>query len=329
MKEYINNLVGPIFIFGAGGFIGINLFLKIIKYRNDVYAITQNPFTNWRITANKIPIENIITCDINNIQPLHDLIFTYKPKTIFNLAAYGAYSNQIDFNIIYQTNFNSTINLIELLKKIHFISYIQAGSSSEYGINSKAPLEDSNCFPNSHYAVSKVATYHAIKYYGYFEDLPVAQLRIYSAYGPWEEPDRLIPTLISLARKNRFPNFVDKHISRDFIYVDDVCSAFILSALNITKNKGQVFNIGTGINTTIENLAFLVKNIFGINEVPSFSGMPNRKWDVVDWYSDSSKAHEILGWRAKVDLVDGINLVNEWQLTVDYDNVQWNYNKYQ
>jgi nucleoside-diphosphate-sugar epimerase len=327
LKAYIETLDGPIFVIGAGGFIGINLFNEIYQFRKDVYAVSQNAYKNWRLIVNSVPTENIISCDIKKNIELKYFINAIKPKTIFNLAAYGAYSKQRDYNKIYETNLNSTVNIIELLKETGFSAYIHAGSSSEYGTNSASPSEVSALNPNSHYAVSKVASFYALKFYGNIERLPVSHLRLYSAYGPWEEPDRLIPTLVSKARKKSYPSFVDRNISRDFIHVSDVCNAFILAAINISNIRGEVFNIGSGIKTTIGQLSELIRKEFSIQETPIFSEMPNRDWDVLDWYSNSRKAEEIFGWRSTIELGQGIIQVSEWQQEVDYDNAYWNFNK--
>jgi polyisoprenyl-phosphate glycosyltransferase len=327
IEEKIEKLEGPIAVFGAGGFIGVNLFHSLLKYRKDVYGITQDRRNNWRFIALDTPNQNILDGDINDLTILKEILQQLKPKTIFNLAAYGAYSKQKEYKKIYDTNFNSTVNLLEILKELNFSAYIHAGSSSEYGMNSSAPSEESDLIPNSHYAVSKVASYFAIKYYGKSENLPVAHLRLYSAYGPWEEPDRLIPVLISKARQKKYPPFVDPLISRDFIYVEDICNAFVLAASKISEIKGEAFNIGFGTKTTIEELAKVVQTQFNISDAPKFNNMPNRNWDVPDWYSDSSKANKILDWKAEIKLQDGLKMVDEWQREMNFDNAFWNWNK--
>lgn len=323
----IKNLEGPIFIFGAGGFIGLNLFNALFAHRNDVYAITQDPRNNWRFIANNIPAENIVSCDINDIIILKDTLAAHKPRTIFNLAAYGAYSKQKEYKKIYNTNFNSAVNIIEMLKDDGFAAYIHAGSSSEYGMNSAAPKEDATLVPNSHYAVSKAASFFAVKYYGQIEKLPAAHLRLYSAYGPWEEPDRLIPVVVAAARKGVFPPLVDPNISRDFIYIDDVCNSFIEAAAQVNSIKGEAFNIGTGTKTTIRDLSGIIMQQYGIANPPAFGNMPNRNWDVQDWYSNSEKANNILGWKAEITLEDGLKSVDQWQKDVNFDTAFWNWNK--
>src|SRR5690242_575448 len=176
--EQLKNLKGPIAIFGAGGFIGINLLQSILQYRYDVVGISHDKYNNWRFAATGTPHSHIISCDINDFTQLKVLFETFKPQTIFNLAAYGAYSKQKEYKKIYYTNFDSSIDILEILKAQGFSAYIHAGSSSEYGVNSVAPKETDELIPNSHYAVSKTAMSYAIKYYGMVEKLPVVNLRL-------------------------------------------------------------------------------------------------------------------------------------------------------
>ena len=326
--QELKALKGPIVIFGAGGFIGINLLKSILLYRDDVIGVTQDYLNNWRFIANEIPLNNLRSCDINQTHQLRDLVNELKPQTIFNLAAYGAYSKQKQYSKIYRTNFVSSIDLIETLKSAGFSAYIHAGSSSEYGLNASAPKEEEELLPNSHYAVSKAAFYQAAHYYGKVEHLPLVHLRLYSAYGPWEETDRLIPVLLAYARNKRFPSLVNPEITRDFIYINDVIQAFIKAATHADGDiKGEALNIGTGKKTSIKELAFAVKELEGISATPQFGNMENRAWDLDDWYANPQKAKDEINFSASTNLLDGLKKVLAWQRAVDYDNAFWNRNK--
>ena len=287
------------------------------------------------------PPHCVVKCDLMSGGEVKSIISRIKPKTVFNLAAYGAYSTQDEIDRIYQTNFNSTYILIEEMKKYGFSAYIHAGSQSEYGLNSSRPAEDDELIPNSHYAVSKAADYYLLKYYGKIEKLPVIHLRLYSVYGPWEEPNRLIPTLIREAKRGKLPKFVDPNIARDFVYVEDVIEGTILIAgqLSFWSDRakrgsdrilkrsyrslrslqddnlfGEAFNVCTGKKTTIKELAYLVKKIFKIKDKPVFGSMKSRDWDLKDWYGNPKKILKIFGWKAKTDLEKGIRI--SYDLTV-------------
>ncbi len=322
----VKALEGPILIFGAGGFIGINLLKSLLLYRKDVYGASHDFINSWRLLNNKIPMSNLINCDITEHGRVEDVIKEVKPKTIFNLAAYGAYSKQKEYNKIYATNFNATTTIIEVLKKYGFSAYVHAGSSSEYGLNSAAPPEDDTLIPNTHYSVSKVSTYYLMKYYGKVENLPVVHLRLYSAFGPWEEPDRLMPVLLAHARNGKLPELVNPDISRDFIYITDICSAFISAAHKLQKkNYGEVYNVGTGRKTTIKELVGIVTKKLNLKVKPEYNSMPNRIWDMKDWYGNINRIKKDLKWAPEVTLEEGIDKSILWQKDVDFDNALWNW----
>ena len=323
----IERLQGPILVLGAGGFLGINLLKMLLARRSDVYGVSQSPHNNWRFLANRIPQHQLRACDIEDFSLLTQLLEEVRPRTVFHLAAYGAYSKQSEYRKIYRTNFNALLDIVEILKRQGFAALVQAGSSSEYGLNAAGPAEDSELAPNSHYAISKVASGYAVGYYGAIEALPIVNLRIYSAYGPWEEPDRLIPQLLSQARKGCFPPLTQADVARDFIHVRDVCQAFIRAALLAPEEKGQSFNIGTGRKTTISELAHMVGEVAGVKEPPQFGSMPNRKWDLQDWYSQPDKARQRLGWEAQTRLEDGIVETMQWQDEVGFDQALWNWTR--
>ncbi len=324
----IAKLKGPILIFGVGGFVGVNLIQQILLHRKDVYGVTHSKKKNWRLHGARIPQKNLISCDILESKNLKKVLEKIKPKTVFNLAAYGAYAKQTDPELIYKTNVTATVGILEILKEMKLVAYIHAGSQSEYGLNAKAPKEGDELIPNSHYAVSKVADYYLLKYYGKILSIPVIHLRLYSAYGPWEELDRLMPVLLYKAKQGTLPPFVDPSISRDFVYIDDIISALLLAAIKMKKSLfGEVFNVATGKQTTIKQLALLVKRTFLVEENPQFGTMKNRKWDVVTWYGNNKRIKKVLGWKQTVSLREGIKLTVAWQEKVGYDKLLTKYAK--
>ena len=101
--------------------------------------------------------------------------------------------------------------------------------------------------------------------------VPCANLRLYSGYGPLEDSSRLVPQLVIRALESSLPNFVDRTVSRDFIFVDDIVEAFLDTANCLTPNHyGQSFNIGTGQKTTIGEISELARQIFDIKEIELF-----------------------------------------------------------
>ncbi len=295
---------------GASGFVGANLFKTISAVRNDVFAVVRRE-KNWRLAD--VKDESVIAVDINDYAAAKNMVNSVAPQTVFDCMAYGAYSFEEDATLIYQTNFQSVVNFVELLARHPFVAYIHAGSSSEYGTNCTAPAEDAVCEANSPYSVSKVAVASYLRFMGKHRGFPCVNLRLYSVYGPLEDTSRLMPNLLRQALAGTLPFFVDPNTSRDFIHVDDVCAAFILAAAKIHPGLyGENYNIGSGIKTTIAELAQISRHEFNVKEEPKFGTMEGRSWDLAEWYSDPRKAHEQLGWKPYVELKDGLRSTARW-----------------
>lgn len=312
--EKVRRLQGPIMVLGAGGFVGANLLHTVLRYRDDVLGVVSR-LPAWRLDG--VVSRNVRAADLlvkaNQTAVLDD----FHPRTIFDCVAYGAYSFENDSGLIYETNFNRVTQLLALLKPRMIACYVHAGTSSEYGDNAAAPPEDAATACNSDYAVSKVATANLLHYYGKRLGMPVANLRLYSIYGPLEDSSRLVPNVILHGLENRLPEFVDPNISRDFIFIDDVCEAFFDTALNLAPaHYGESFNIGSGHKTTIGEVANLARELFAITEMPVFN-MPNRRWDVTNWYANPEKARRVLGWSARTGLHEGFARTIDWMKGID------------
>lgn len=284
---------------GAGGFIGGRLFKMLRSVRDDVYGTFRHK------TDSKHATSVLLFDDLQ--QHARAVIEATKPSTIFDCIAYGGYINQTDVPRIYQTNVTTKAQLLELASE-YKIAYYHAGSSSEYGDILDAPLESTPRKPHTHYAVSKSAASDLIQFFGKYRDLRCCNLRLYAVYGPNEPAtDRLIPQVILQGLKGEYPPFVSPLITRDFIFVDDVCDAFFCAATRLEpKHYGESFNIGTGYETSIGHLAELAKYVFGIKHDPVFD-MPKRYYDLNGpWRAQPDKAFDVLGWAHTTPLLSGL-----------------------
>jgi dolichol-phosphate mannosyltransferase len=311
-REHARKLQGPIWVVGASGFIGAKLFFSLARLRPDVFAVSRQVEASWRLLH--CPYPNRIALDITSARDVDAAVTKHRPRTVFNLSAYGAYERQVNSSQIHDVNYFGTLNLITTLQESGCDAFVQAGTSSEYGLNCAGPSETATLQPNSDYAVSKAAASYLLGYYGQIKQFPCAHLRLYSVYGPWEERDRLVPSLIRLGLQGSYPPLVNPSISRDFLYVDDCTRAFVQAALTACRQQpGQSFNIATGFKTSLAEIAQHTRQLFTIPTEPVFGTMPNRKWDLSNWYGNPARAHCELAWSSRVPLTTGLAMTAEWE----------------
>ena len=235
-----------------------------------------------------------------------------RPDWILHLAAHGAYSWQTDRAAILRTNVVGTANLLEAARRAGVEAFVNTGSSSEYGLKGRAPSEDDSLEPNSAYAVAKASATMLCRHVAAADRLNVCTLRLYSAYGPWEEPKRLIPALAVEGLHGRFPPLVDPQTARDFVWVGDIVDAYLLAAQAVHVEPGAVYNVGTGTQTTVGEAAEIARSVLGVEARPRWGSMAARSWDTDCWVADSSKIRRTLNWRPTRGFREGFEELASW-----------------
>jgi dolichol-phosphate mannosyltransferase len=298
-----------VLVTGAGGFVGANLTRRLLRHGHAVHTIARRD--NWRLReiANDIRNHEIDLADASSVA---SVVAAAKPEWVFHLAAYGAYSSQTDWRRMIASNLLGTGNLVDACLQVGFDALVNTGSSSEYGYKNHAPSESEMLDPNSYYAVTKASATMYCRHTAQNRNVHIPTLRLYSVYGPFEEPDRLIPTLIFHGLRGRFPPLVDPDVARDFIYIDDVCDAYILSAERRTNELGAVYNVGTGVQTSLREAVATARRLFQIDDEPQWGSMPNRRWDTSVWVADHKKITEQLGWQPRVAFEAGLRAMVDW-----------------
>jgi nucleoside-diphosphate-sugar epimerase len=166
--------------------------------------------------------------------------------------------------------------------------------------------------PNSYYAVTKVAATHLCRLAAEQHGQHAVTLRLYSVYGPWEEPGRLMPTLVDRALDGTYPPLVSAETARDVVWIGDVCDAFIRAASSELQQPGLVLNIASATQTTLRSLVAMAREVFDLPAEPEWGTMPQRVWDTAVWVGDPTQAAESIGWRAVTPLSEGLMRLAAW-----------------
>jgi nucleoside-diphosphate-sugar epimerase len=296
---------------GGSGFVGANLARRLIADGHELHLFLRPEYSGWRV---KEILSDVRTheVDLRDAQRVPALVQSIRPEWIFHLATYGAYPSQTDVRQMLETNVFGAMNLVNACLQTGFEAFINTGSSSEYGLKDHAPTEDEKLEPNSDYAATKARAtglcqealgVHAVNF---------QTLRLYSVYGPYEEPSRLIPSLITCGLRGELPPLANPATARDFVFVDDVVDAYLLAASAETHQPGGIYNVGTGVQTSLREAVKVARKVFALPVEPEWETLPARAWDTDVWVADNSKLVTRLDWRPRYDFERGFRATVDW-----------------
>ncbi len=294
---------------GAAGFVGAVVARKLLADGHDVQLLVRPGSDTWRLEGLDAPRQD---ADLADSERIRGLLRSVRPEWIFHLATHGAYSSQTDSQRIVRANVVGAMNLVDAALDVGFEAFVNAGSSSEYGFTDRAPTENERAEPNSTYAWTKLSQTSFCRFTARRHDAHIPTLRLYSVYGPYEEPTRFVPTLIAHGLDGRFPPLASPDVARDFVHTDDVARAFVLAAERNDTERGVIYNVGTGTQTRLRDAVQLSRETFEITAEPQWATMADRAWDTTTWVANAEKMERELGWKASVSFDEGFRRFADW-----------------
>jgi len=300
-----------ILITGVSGFVGAVLLRRILfKHpKAKPFVILRQNANTWRI-KDVLDRVRVLEVDLTQGEKLKKEVQKVKPDIIFHLAAYGAYPSQNSLDDAIKTNVIGTKNFLLALETVNYQLFVNTGRSSEYGYKKKPMKETDFLEPASHYAATKASATHICNTYGLLNNRPIVTLRLFSIYGPYEESGRFVPTAILNAINGDDINVI-RGPKRDFVYVEDVVDAF-LACLKLKKFHQRIFNICSGNQTSIEKTAKIVVRLAKSKSSIKIGTYKPRPWDTNYWVGDNKLAKNILKWKQRYILEDGLSETITW-----------------
>lgn len=302
-------------ITGGSGFVGSNLIRTLIKKKNnELTLLTRNDSDLWRINDLLSKI-NVVKTDLSNYKVLQDKISRINPDFVYHLGAYGGYPFQTIKQKIFQVNIINSVNLFQSLSKCDNLKLIiNFGSSSEYGNKSVPMKEDDECNPNTPYGISKLTQTKIAQFYNKNEKLPITTLRLFSIFGPFEEPGRLIYDIMNAIIKEKPIELSSPFPRRDYVFVNDLIDA--IEIITKSKNtKGEIFNIGSGKMHSVEDVVNTILKITKSENKILWNVKQKRVFDdKIPWSSNTEKMKKELKWEPRHTFTEGLQLTYEWFL---------------
>ena len=302
-------------ITGGSGFVGSNLIRTLIKKKdNELTLLSRNDSDLWRINDLLSKI-NVVKIDLSNYEVLQDQISKINPDFVYHLGAYGGYPFQTNKQKTLQVNIINSVNLFQSLSKCDNLKMIiNFGSSSEYGTKSIPMHEDDECNPGTPYGISKLTQTKLAQFYYKNEKLPITTLRLFSIFGPFEEPGRLIYDIMTAIIKEKPIKLSSPFPKRDYVFVNDLIEAIEI----ITKSKnsnGEIFNIGSGFMHSVEDVVNIILKITKSKNKILWNLKQKRMFDdKIPWSSNTEKMKKELKWEPRHTFTEGLLLTYEWFL---------------
>lgn len=332
-----------ILVTGGAGFIGSNFILSWID-RLDEKIINVDALTYAGNLMNLESIKNnrnyvFIRENICNSAELTKIVMKFKPRAIINFAAESHVDRSIKFpeNFI-NTNIIGTFHLLEVSRKYFTelsgedkknFRFFHISTDEVYGSLTTDKLgftEEDRFQPNSPYSASKAASDHLVRSYYQTYGLSTLTANCSNNYGPYQFPEKFIPLCINNAiTEKEIPIYGDGRQIRDWLYVDDFCSA--ISKILISGRIGETYNVGGDCEKTNLNVAYDICSILDdikprkqkktYRELISFT--KDRPGHDRRYSINANKIKKELGWEPTKSFESGLTETVKWYL----DNNEW------
>ena len=293
--------MAKILITGAAGFIGANLTRELIKNGNEVNIIIKETSDLWRIN-DVISNCNVHRIDLKKVENVRNIIKKINPELVYHCAGHGIYPTQKDSAEVFSTNILGTFNLLDALNENNnLLRLVNLGSFFEYSTN-----------PIDSYTISKITQTKLAEHFFKEKKLPVTTLRLFTPYGKFDSPGRLICDLMIALIRNKPLEIFSKHTKRDFIHIDDV-----IAALEIASQQpdidGEIIDIGTENEISVEEIVSMANQLSDNELAVNWNDAKQREIDI----SDESiflgrQSTQKLNWKPSISLEMGLRKTIEW-----------------
>jgi len=308
------------FVTGGFGFVGANLTNALVERGANVVCLERD-----EASPNSLDLlglrkrVTVVRGDLQDHSLLSRVLNEYEIDAVFHLAAQAIVGAANRSPIpTFETNIRGTYLLLEACRSSPTVNRIVVASSDKaYGSHDELPYREDfalqGIFP---YDVSKSCTDLISRSFAVTYEMPIAVTRSANIYGPADvNLSRIIPgTIVSVLNGEDPVIRSDGTPLREFVYVSDVCDAYLLLAENIEQSRGQAFNIGTDEPVQILELTNRIIGLAGKQEIvkPNILLKDKIRHEIDAQYLSGDKMEQAFGWRPRVKLDEGLTLSIEW-----------------
>jgi UDP-glucose 4-epimerase len=299
MKSKLTNK--RILVTGGAGFIGSHTVDALIKQGAEVIII-DNLVTGRKENLNpKAKLYNMNTADPG----IEQVFKKEKPEVIYHFAFNVLVPKSVENLLMDMDSIAGAANIFQNANRYGVKKIVFASSGFVYGNNRNIPVKETEPIDFvSPYVVAKYAAENYLRYFRKVYGLPHVIFRYAAIYGPRQITGAMADYIRKLSSGQQAEIWGDGSKTRDYVYIDDVVRANIM-ALDLPPDySNPVFNIGTGIETTLNDVYENIAAILGKEAQPIY--LPDRPGEQMRYALDSSKMKGAMNWQPSVNLNDGL-----------------------
>lgn len=292
---------------GATGFIGSHLARLLVREGHETYAVVR-PISDVRRIADVFAELAVVTDDLADVESLAAHLSRIKPEVCLHLAWYAEPGKYLESprNV---ESLTSGLALVAQLARVGCRRLVATGSCFEYDTRAGVLSEDSPTRAASVYAASKLAFESVAERLAETVGMMVAWPRLFYLYGPWEDPRRLVPSVIGALLRGAPARISPGEQVRDFLHVEDVAEA--IWAVARSGLSGPV-NVGSGEPVTVRVIAERMGAIVGRPDLVEVGALPYAPGDPMFLCADNRRLRGHTGWSPRYDLDEGLRQTVEW-----------------
>jgi len=292
-----------ILVTGGAGFIGSHMVDFLLKEGADV-VIVDNFVTGRKENLN--PKAKFYEMNIADLK-LEEVFQKEKPEIVYHLAFNVLVPKAVENPLMEMDSIAGSINLLMNIRKYGIKKIIFASSGFVYGNTLNLPAKESEPIdPVSPYVVSKNTVENYLRFFNKTYKLPYIIFRYPAVFGPRQITGAMSDYIRKLASGKQAEIWGDGTKTRDYIYIDDIVRANFMG-LDLPDNfENPVFNVGTSIETTLNQLYWKIAELLGKEPKPIY--LPDHPGDQIRYSLDYSKIKSVLGWEPKYSFEEGLKL---------------------
>ncbi len=296
-------------ITGGSGFIGSHIAEELVKEGKKVRIydnLSSGHIENIEFIKHQV---EFIKGDIRDADDLdkamHGVRYVFHEAAL--VSVFDSVKRPNDNNDI---NLTGTLNVMMAARKHGVKRVLLASSAAVYGNNVELPKREMmRPEPESPYAIGKITGEHYLRIFCKLYGVQTVSLRYFNVYGPRQDPRSMYSGVISkftdVLAKGQTPTiFGDGHQTRDFVFVKDIVQANLLAMHSEKAGNAEVFNVGTGRESSLLDLLTTLSKLFGVKVEPFLKEA--RAGDIRHSVSDISAARTGLGYEPKYTLEQGL-----------------------